>query len=125
VGRDVEGKREREARGLRSRRPGKRGWQWRGPGLRRDGGGGSGGFVGAVVVGREEVGDRGVEAAGEGVADGGGEAPLRVGSHVGGGGGRRDREMEGEECPRGEGVKLGREYQIFFLRRREYQICGP
>jgi hypothetical protein len=87
---------------LRSRRPGKRGWQRHGLGLRRDGGGGGRGFVGAVVVGREEVGDGGVEGAGEGAAERGGEAPPRVESHGSGGGGRRDRELEGDECARGE-----------------------
>lgn len=92
----MKSEREREARGLGSRRPGKRGWKWRGLGLGRDGGGGCGGFLGAVVVGREEVGNGGMEAAVEVAREGGGEAAPRVESHSGGAGGRRDRKMDGQ-----------------------------
>jgi hypothetical protein len=36
-----------------------------------------------------------MEAAGEGAAEDGGEAPPRVESHGSGGGGQRDRELDG------------------------------
>jgi hypothetical protein len=98
----VEGEREREAQGLGPRRTERRGLS-----LGRDMGGG---FVGAVVVRGEEVGDGGVKAAGELAGEGGGQAPPRVESHDGG---RRDGwHRQGMCCPSEErrSEKRVREY---------------
>lgn len=73
MGREVESEREGEGgQGPGSRRPRKRGGErWcgllrrLGPRLRHGGGGGGGSGVRVLVVGRNEVRDRGVEAGGE------------------------------------------------------------
>lgn len=116
MGGEVESKGEGEG-GQRpgSRRPRKRGGErWCGllrlGSRRRHGGGGGGGSgVGVVVVGRDEVRDGGVEAAGEVVGQAGGEAPPRGESHGGGGAGRSRGGGEREARSGGGGEKGRRE----------------